>query len=703
MQGVAREPDSNLRPDDSGAQEPRKLEIVGRSSAEVLLAMTDLIVGGGALPQLFQELVPLLRELTQCALAEFAVCDAARNCVVRSFWKTGMEVHPWDSSSSHAQDSPNCWVWEHQEPVRIPDAERETGFAKTVAELREHGVRSFMVVPMSTSRRRYGTLGIGHNELEPEASDTLVLLERAARLVALAVENHEIHGEWQKQQNRLQSLVEIGREVTSTLEFDQLLMIVFAKMQQITNYDYARLALLEPDSKTLRIRSVEPALSSAARDWTRLPLAGAISARAIEGRTVMFLDAAEVGRLGSSSVKEMQEAGVRSLCCVPLLMGSRALGSLLLGATRENAFSREDGDYLQQVARQIAPAIHNASAYREVTQAKDRLAQEKRYLENEIHAEQQPENIVGNSPALRRVLDYAAIVANTDATVLITGETGTGKERIARAIHLMSSRRDRNFIKLNCAAIPTGLLESELFGHEKGAFTGAVSQKVGRLELADRGTLLLDEIGEIPLELQPKLLRVLQDQEFERLGGAKTIRGDARVLAASNRDLVLAVEQKEFRTDLYYRLNVFPLHLPSLRERREDIPLLIRYFVEKSSARMHKHITLIPDEAVEVMMNWRWPGNIRELENFIERSVILSDDERLRPPLSELREELGKRQPDSERTLRERERDQIVAVLRETRGVLSGVKGAAARLGLKRTTLQHKMQKLGISRGDYLD
>ena len=338
-----------------------------------------------------------------------------------------------------------------------------------------------------------------------------------------------------------------------------------------------------------------------------------------------------------------------------------------------------------------------------MAQAKDRLAQEKRYLENELLAEQKPENIVGNSPALKRVLDYAAIVANTDATVLITGETGTGKERIARAIHLMSSRRDRSFIKLNCAAIPTGLLESELFGHEKGAFTGAVTQKVGRLELADRGTLLLDEIGEIPLELQPKLLRVLQDQEFERLGGTKTIRVDARVLAASNRDLARAVEEKEFRTDLYYRLNVFPLHLPSLRERREDIPLLIRYFVEKSAARMRKRITIIPDEAVEVMMHWRWPGNIRELENFIERSVILSEGERLQPPLAELREEMGKRPPDSERTLRERERDHIVDVLRETRGVLSGVKGAAARLGLKRTTLQHKMLKLGISRGDYLD
>jgi formate hydrogenlyase transcriptional activator len=418
---------------------------------------------------------------------------------------------------------------------------------------------------------------------------------------------------------------------------------------------------------------------------------------------VTLLTAAEIDRFNNPMIKEIHESGVQSLCCVPLLLGSRALGSVLLGATRENAFNREDAEYLQQVARQIAPAIQNASAYREVAQAKDRLAQEKRYLENEIHAEQQPENIVGNSPALKRVLDYAAIVAATDATVLITGETGTGKERVARAIHLMSSRRDRSFIKLNCAAIPTGLLESELFGHEKGAFTGAVTQKVGRLELADRGTLLLDEIGEIPLELQPKLLRVLQDQEFERLGGTKTIRVDARVLAASNRDLARAVENKEFRTDLYYRLNVFPLHLPSLRERREDIPLLIRYFVGKSAARMRKRITIIPDEAVEVMMHWRWPGNIRELENFIERSVILSVDERLRPPLAELREEVGRRPPDSERTLRERERDHIVDVLRETRGVLSGEKGAAARLGLKRTTLQHKMQKLGISRGDYLD
>jgi formate hydrogenlyase transcriptional activator len=295
------------------------------------------------------------------------------------------------------------------------------------------------------------------------------------------------------------------------------------------------------------------------------------------------------------------------------------------------------------------------------------------------------------------------IVAQTDATVLITGETGTGKERVARAIHLMSKRRESAFIKLNCAAIPTGLLESELFGHEKGAFTGAVSQKIGRLELADKGTLLLDEVGDIPLELQPKLLRVLQDQEFERLGGTKTIRVNVRILAATNRDLEQAVDEKHFRSDLFYRLHVFPLHLPALEERREDIPLLVRHFVRKYGARLNKQIHIIPDEAVEVMMNYAWPGNIRELENFIERSVILSEGNRLRPPLGELRNAASVKRSGSHETLRDRERIHIIEILRQTGGVLSGPGGAAARLGLKRTTLQYKLQKLGISRHEYLD
>ena len=276
-----------------------------------------------------------------------------------------------------------------------------------------------------------------------------------------------------------------------------------------------------------------------------------------------------------------------------------------------------------------------------------------------------------------------------------------GKERVARMIHSMSRRKDRSFIKVNCAAIPTGLLESELFGHEKGAFTGAISQ-LGRLELADKGTLLLDEVGEIPLELQPKLLRVLQDHEFERLGGTKTIRVDVRLIAATNRDMLRAVEGKEFRSDLFYRLHVFPLHLPALRERREDIPLLIDHFVEKCAVRLHKQIDIIPDEAIEAMMHWSWPGNIRELENFIERSMILSEGNRLSPPLGELREEISRQPSDSDGTLRDKEREYIVEILRQTRGTLSGPAGAAARLGLKRTTLQYKMQRLGIARTDYL-
>jgi formate hydrogenlyase transcriptional activator len=424
-------------------------------------------------------------------------------------------------------------------------------------------------------------------------------------------------------------------------------------------------------------------------------------------RNITFHEAKEMDRHASSSVKEIRAGGIRSLCCVPLLMGNRAVGTLDLGATRDNAFSQEEGEYLQQAATQIAAAIHNASVYHEVTQAKDRLTQEKKYLENEIRGEHRLDDIIGSSPSLKRVLDHAEIVANTDATVLITGETGTGKERVARAIHLLSARRDRSFIKLNCAAIPTGLLESELFGHEKGAFTGAISQKVGRIELADKGTLLLDEIGEIPLELQPKLLRVLQDQEFERLGGNRTIRVDVRMIAATNCNLAQAIENKEFRSDLFYRLNVFPLHLPALRERREDIPLLVRHFVEKYAERLNKRIDMVPDEAVEAMMCWRWPGNVRELENFIERSVILSENNRLRAPLAELREEPVERS-DLERTfleqtLGDRERNHIIEILRQTRGVLSGAKGAADRLGLKRTTLQYKMKKMGISRGDYLD
>ncbi len=329
--------------------------------------------------------------------------------------------------------------------------------------------------------------------------------------------------------------------------------------------------------------------------------------------------------------------------------------------------------------------------------ARDKLAQEKSYLEGEIQAELGFEEIIGQSPALREVLKNVRVVAPTHSTVLLLGETGTGKELVARSLHSLSSRRGKTFIKLNCAAVPAGLLESELFGHEKGAFTGAVSQKIGRIELADKGTLFLDEIGELPLELQPKLLRVLQDREFERLGGIHTLHVDVRIIAATNRDLHQDVADKQFREDLFYRLNVFPIDLPPLRQRRTDIPILVRHFVNKHSARMGKHVEIVSDETMAVLQNWSWPGNIRELENMIERMVILSKGSVLAAPPVELDATLGV----TEDNLTEVEREHIIRVLRETNGVLSGEDGAASRLGIKRTTLQSMLKRFGIGSQDY--
>jgi len=377
------------------------------------------------------------------------------------------------------------------------------------------------VVPVSTAERRFGALGLGKSVSEILDSADLEFFHRVAFMVSLALENQQAHRDGEEQRQRLQGLVTIGQQLSSSLELETLLPIVFANVRQITGCDHTVLALLEEDKKFLRVYAVDhvPGLESLLTDRYRCVLtAEATAARAIETRSITLWSTEDLDRAGTPVTKQMRGAGIQSLCNVPLLSGDQVLGSLNLGGLRRNAFHSEDTEYLQQVANLIAAAIRNASAYRKIAQLKDRLAGEKRYLESEIRSEMRWDEIVGKSPALKRVLDYASIVATTDSTVLITGETGTGKERVARAIHAMSRRKDRSFIKLNCAAIPTGLLESELFGHEKGAFTGAVSQKIGRLELADKGTLFLDEIGEIALELQPKLLRVLQDQEFERLG-----------------------------------------------------------------------------------------------------------------------------------------------------------------------------------------
>jgi len=667
-----------------------------RQRYRLLLEVTDLVARAKSLPDAFKELAPPVLALTGGELLNLSLYDPRRDCMQTHYWKKNRESGEF--AAAPVDEAATGWAWKHQKPIAIPDIAGEQRFPGCVPVLLNHGVRSLTVLPMSTPSSHFGALGLGKNVPEVLDSQDVEFLSRVALMGALALEKERAHHAFEEQQ----SLVAISRELSFSLELEKLLPVILSSIRSIARYGRTILTLLDEEGENVHrygdALEWEPLLNHG----TTVPLEQSLSMRTIQTRDVTFFTADDLRDMNDPLAKTMYEGGIRSVCSVPLLAGNRIWGTLNPSSMIEHAFGPSEVEYLQQVANQIAAALQNAHAYREITQLKERLAQEKRYLEYEIQSANRSDDIVGNSPALKRVLDYAAIVADTDSTVLITGETGTGKERIARMIHGMSRRKDRNFIKVNCAAIPTGLLESELFGHEKGAFTGAVSQKLGRLELADKGTLMLDEIGEIPLELQPKLLRVLQDQEFERLGGTKTIRVDVRLIAATNRDLVRAVEEKEFRGDLFYRLHVFPLHLPALRERREDIPMLVRHFVEKCAARLHKRIDIIPNEAVEAMMNWKWPGNIRELENFIERSVILSEGNRLNPPLAELREEISRQPSDSNGTLRDREREHIVEILRQTRGALSGPSGAAARLGLKRTTLQYKMQRLGISRTDYL-
>jgi formate hydrogenlyase transcriptional activator len=503
-----------------------------------------------------------------------------------------------------------------------------------------------------------------------------------------------------EEKKRHQVLLEVSRVLAAKWDARQVFPKISAYLRRVLRQEYAALAVHDEKSGQLVRQAVDFPLRKGPAVDIEINSARDPHGKALLERAPLIFSKDEMQEFPTGATDHLLAEGLQALCCVPMLRPKGPLGVLVLGSTRAEAFTTNDLTLLNQVAAQLAIAIENARTTTEVEQLRSRLEHEKRFLKGEPRTRLHFEEIIGESSAVKNVLDQVAIVAASDATVLVLGETGTGKGLIARAIHNTSKRRDRNFITLNCAAIPTGLLESELFGHEKGAFTGAVSQKVGRLELADKGTLFLDEIGEIPLELQPKLLRVLQDHEFERLGGTRTIKVDLRLIAATNRELARSVADKEFRSDLFYRLNVFPIRLPSLRERREDIPLLVRYFVQKFARGMDRGIETVPSETMNTLANWDWPGNVRELENFIERSVILTEGTALRAPLADLQTQ----SPGSgaaAHTLEGAEREHIVRVLRETRGMISGPTGAARRLGLKRTTLQSKMQRLGITRRDY--
>lgn len=495
------------------------------------------------------------------------------------------------------------------------------------------GLVCWCVAPMRVDRRLIGIIYLGSRRDDAFNEKDLELVRQVAGIVAQSVENALAHDAVQQEKNNLQLLLEISRILVPRLDMKKLFAEIANCVRRVMNPEYAHLALYGRDVNAVHIHRLDfpTGTNHSAEDAPNYR-----SRISFDGEHGKFLSAAELKPIAAESRKWLLEQGFLTIYSFPLISASGGLGTLDVASRKENAFTAAETDLIKRVGSQTATVIENARAYEEVASLKDKLAKEKVYLEQEIREVFNFEHIVGRSRAVSEVLDQVKTVAPSDASVLILGETGTGKELVARALHKLSPRANANFIKLNCAAIPTGLLESELFGHEKGAFTGAVSQKVGRLELADKGTLFLDEVGEIPLELQPKLLRALQDQEFERLGGNRTIKVNVRILSATNRDLAKAVARHEFRSDLYYRLHVFPVRMPPLRERPGDIPLLVEFFVNKFAHRMNKRIDIIPKETMQALEQWHWPGNVRELENFMERSVILTDGPSLRVPVAEL-------------------------------------------------------------------
>jgi formate hydrogenlyase transcriptional activator len=504
------------------------------------------------------------------------------------------------------------------------------------------------------------------------------------------------------------ALLAVSEAIISHRDLPALFRELAGRLDHVVCFDYLALVLHEAATNTMHLHVMGASEPTPYVPVIALPVKDDPAGLVWQiQQPLIILSVAEESRWPQFR-ERVQPHGVQSTCMLPLTTARRRLGTLVFASRQPATYEAADASFLQLVANQVAVAVENALAFQEIQAAiqeiqalKDKLAKENAYLEEEVRTEHNFGEIVGGSGgALRRVLKQVETVAPTGSTVLIRGETGTGKELIARALHELSPRRDRTFVKLNCAAIPTGLLESELFGHEKGAFTGAIGQKVGRFELAHQGTLLLDEVGDIPPELQPKLLRVLQEQEFERLGGTKTIKVDVRLVAATHRDLARMVADGRFREDLYYRLNVFPLMLPPLRERPDDIPRLVRHFTQRFARRMGRRIESIPSAVMEALVRYPWPGNIRELQNVIERAVILSAGASLQIPLGDLQPAPAQAQVPAAAagTLADAERDHILAVLRETMWVLGGPDGAAARLGMKRTTLQSKMKKLGIAR-----
>jgi len=571
-----------------------------------------------------------------------------------------------------------------------------------------YGIRSVWSRPLFTSEgKALGTFAILYCEVRSPDSSDLQLIENASHITGIAIERHKSEEALWRERDRLRLLLEITNSMTSKLDLRRLVGVLSTNLLRVTRCDFCTLLLPDPDAGELRITMLyNPEARGSLCEGTIMPIRGSMGGKAFRTGKAQHFDSLEEVRddpesfgndVGRLFYERVAQEGLRSGCDLPLIGRGGVVGVLSACKRSERGFEMEDIEFLEQVSRPVAIAVENALDHEKAIEDRDKETKQRLYLEEEIRAELG--EIVGESPALKTALSLVSVVAPTDSSVMIQGETGTGKELVARAIHKLSGRSEKAFVKLNCAAIPLGLLESELFGHEKGAFTGAITQKTGRFELADKGTLFLDEVGDIPLELQAKLLRVLQEQEFERLGSNRTHKVDVRLIAATHRDLGAMVKQGTFREDLYYRLKVFPIHVPALRDRPEDIPRLVRHFTRLYAQRMNKRVDIIPPETMQALARYQWPGNVRELQNFIERAVILSPYSILRAPTSELEPlQTAKDGNGALNGLAEVERDHILRALETTHWVIGGQNGAAARLGMKRTSLVYRMKKLHIRR-----
>jgi len=680
----------------------------GLFSSESVLNLQKLIFAGTPLSEVLASIAQLVESLAEGMLCTIWLpdedgkqlhCAAAPSLPGFSIQVGPMAVCPKGASCGTA-------VY-RKEPVYVTDILTDPIWDDYRDRLLPHGIRSVWSRPLFTNEGKVlGTFAILYREARsPDAAD-LQLIENASNITGIAIERHMNQQALQRERDRLRLLLEITNSMTSKLDLRRLVESLSTNLLRVTRCDFCSLLLPDADSGELRMTILyNPEPRGYVCDGI-IPIHGSLCGKAFwTGKTQHFNHVDEHrndpdtfgNSVGRPYYQRHLQEGLISGCDLPLIGRSGVVGVLAALKRSERAFSKDDVAFLEQVASQVAIAVENALDYEKAIKDRDKETKQRVYLEEEIGS--QFTEIVGDSPALKAALSLVSVVAPTDSSVLIQGETGTGKELVARAIHKLSSRSEKAFVKLNCAAIPLGLLESELFGHEKGAFTGAIAQKTGRFELADKGTLFLDEVGDIPPDLQAKLLRVLQEQEFERLGSNRTHKVDVRLIAATNRDLPAMVKQGTFREDLYYRLKVFPIHVPALRQRTEDIPKLVLHFTALYAKRMNKRIEEIPAETMDALVRYRWPGNVRELQNFIERAVILSPHCVLRAPISELEQFSSHKESNKPMSgLAEVERDHILRALEASNWVVGGRNGAAQQLGMKRTSLIYRMQKLRIIR-----